>query len=150
MSPTSEDASKIEGEVKTKVATPEEPSRERVSETSGTEGSTTPLINWREVASTAVVEGRAGRREGRGATGVWFFGIRGGGRGVEKKERREKREERRERSTAAFRARGDVALIGGGSAFFSFHSKAVAFRPHYEARQCVFCRQMTETARKTP
>ena len=66
MSPTSDDASKIEGEVKTNVATPLEPSRERVSETSGTDGSTTPLMNWSEVASAAT-EGRFRAREGRGA-----------------------------------------------------------------------------------
>ena len=76
MSPTSELASKIEGEVKTKVATPDEPSRERVSETSGTDGSTTPLMNWSEVDSAAT-EGRVevvGAREGRGAAVVfvWF------------------------------------------------------------------------------
>ena len=45
MSPKSEEASKMEGAPKMKVAVPFVPSLERVSFTSGVEGSSTPLTN---------------------------------------------------------------------------------------------------------
>lgn len=54
ISPSSEDASKIEGVLKTKVAVPVAPSRERVRLTSGMEGSFTPLMNWMSAAMQTV------------------------------------------------------------------------------------------------
>lgn len=67
MSPSSEEASKMEGSSKTNVATPDAPSRARVSLTSGTDVSLTPFTNWREVAwaTSREVADRDGRRAGR-------------------------------------------------------------------------------------
>ena len=50
MSPSSSEDSNTEGVSKTKVAVPEDPSFDRVSLTSGTLGSSIPLINWRVAA----------------------------------------------------------------------------------------------------
>ena len=73
----------MEGSAKMNVATPDAPSRARVSLTSGTDVSLTPLTNWREVAWATSREAadRAGRRAGRRvATGFLEEEMRGGGK----------------------------------------------------------------------
>ena len=54
ISPSSEDASKMDGVLNTKVAVPVAPSRDRVRLTSGMEGSLTPLMNWMSAAMHTV------------------------------------------------------------------------------------------------
>ena len=58
MSPSSEDASKIDGVLKTKVAVPFVPSLDRVKLTSGIDGSLIPFMNC--ISAAMHVRSRAG------------------------------------------------------------------------------------------